>query len=379
MENKIRIILIILICILGLLVIALLYELWKKNKNETSNKKIQKKDKKIDNTSTEKIEKVSVMDFMEFDKIEDNMIIQKNGKKYIMAIECQGINYDLMSRVEKDAVETGFIQFLNTLRFQIQLYIQTRTVDLEKSILVYRDKIKKMQNDYEEKLMEYNQMKVSGSYTQAQKDKAFYEMTRKKNLYEYGKDVILNTESMSLNSDVLKKKYYIIISYFSEDVQGDNLDKDEIKGTAFQELFTRASALISSIAVCGVKGKILDSYGLADLLYNAYNREDAETYGINKAIQAGYSELYTTAPDVMERKIKELDKIIENKAIDIAANEVNKVRYAKQEEYENKKRHEDDLALEMAISILTENMDLAGEEITEEAKANLNKKRVRKE
>lgn len=38
---------------------------------------------------------------MEFDKIEDNMIVQKNGKRYLMVVECQGINYDLMSRMEK--------------------------------------------------------------------------------------------------------------------------------------------------------------------------------------------------------------------------------------------------------------------------------------
>lgn len=38
---------------------------------------------------------------MEFDKIEDNMIITQNGIKYIMVVECQGVNYDLMSEVEK--------------------------------------------------------------------------------------------------------------------------------------------------------------------------------------------------------------------------------------------------------------------------------------
>ena len=41
----------------------------------------------------------SVMDFMEFDKVEDNMIVAKNGAKYIMVVECQGINYDLMSEI----------------------------------------------------------------------------------------------------------------------------------------------------------------------------------------------------------------------------------------------------------------------------------------
>ena len=49
----------------------------------------------------------------EFEKVEDNMIIQKKGK-YLMVLECQGINYDLMSEMEMASVEQGFIEFLNT-------------------------------------------------------------------------------------------------------------------------------------------------------------------------------------------------------------------------------------------------------------------------
>ena len=76
----------------------------------------------------------SIYKFMQFDKIEDNMIVQDNGQKYLMVIECEGVNYDLMSQVEKTAVESGFVQFLNTLRYPIQLYTQTRTVNIGDSI-----------------------------------------------------------------------------------------------------------------------------------------------------------------------------------------------------------------------------------------------------
>ena len=62
-----------------------------------------------------------VMKFMEFDKIEDDMIIQENGNKFVMVLRCQGINYDLMSETEMLAVEEGFSNFLNTLKYPIQL------------------------------------------------------------------------------------------------------------------------------------------------------------------------------------------------------------------------------------------------------------------
>jgi hypothetical protein len=40
-----------------------------------------------------------------------------------------------MSEKEKIAVEEGFVQFLNTLRFPVQIYVQSRTLNL-KDIIV---------------------------------------------------------------------------------------------------------------------------------------------------------------------------------------------------------------------------------------------------
>ena len=83
-----------------------------------------------------------VKSFLDFDEIKDNMIVQDKGKRYVMAIQCQGINYDLMSGMEKVAVEQGFVQFLNTLRRPIQLYVQSRKVNLEESLQNYNKRLK---------------------------------------------------------------------------------------------------------------------------------------------------------------------------------------------------------------------------------------------
>ena len=66
--------------------------------------------------------------FMEFDGIEDNMIVQDGGKRYLMVLECKGVNYDLLSEVEKNGVEQGFIGFLNALKFEVQLYVQRKPI-----------------------------------------------------------------------------------------------------------------------------------------------------------------------------------------------------------------------------------------------------------
>ena len=39
------------------------------------------------------------------------MIIRKNRTQYVMVVQCQGVNYDLLSEKEKIAVEEGFVHF----------------------------------------------------------------------------------------------------------------------------------------------------------------------------------------------------------------------------------------------------------------------------
>ena len=118
-------VMIVILVILTLIFVALKV---KEKKNEKKpykkekNKKIANDNKNKKTVKLKEYTKESIMDFMEFEKIEDNMIVQKKGKRFLMAIECQGVNYDLMSRVEKVAVEEGFQQFLNTLTHQIQIY-----------------------------------------------------------------------------------------------------------------------------------------------------------------------------------------------------------------------------------------------------------------
>lgn len=145
----------ILVVLFAIFIILKMQEKMKKEdkKDIISNKKdeIVKQQNTIDNFYN----KQSIINFMEFDKIEDNMIIQKKGKRYLMVIECQGVNYDLMSNMEKIGVEEGFQQFLNTLRHPVQIYIQTRTINLEASIIDYKERAKKIEEQYNQMQYQY--------------------------------------------------------------------------------------------------------------------------------------------------------------------------------------------------------------------------------
>lgn len=143
-----------------IIILAITYLKMSADEKQEKNKKNQEIQQE-ENSSTKiakSYTKESIFNFMEFDKIEDNMIVQKGGKKFLMVVECQGINYDLMSDIERTAVESGFIQFLNTLRNPIQIYIQTRTINLEDSLKDYKDKLKKIEADLNSKEAKYKLM-----------------------------------------------------------------------------------------------------------------------------------------------------------------------------------------------------------------------------
>ena len=370
-SNILAIVLSIMIFILIILVVILVtLKLREKAQNKTKNDMAVKKTKK-DNIKTDSISseysRQSILDFMDFDKIENNMIIQRNGKRFLMVIECQGVNYDLMSKVEKVGVEEGFQQFLNTLKHPIQIYIQTRTINLERSILTYKSKVNEIEKRYKDMLYKYNRMVESQQYSKEQLDKYYFELTKQKNLLEYGKDLVNSTEKMSLNKNILNKKFYIIIPYFSEESNGEKYDSEEIKNIAFSELYTKAQSVIRTISSCSVLGKILNSEELAELLYVAYNRDESEIFGLNKALKAGYDELYSTAPDVFEKRIKILDEEITNRAIDTANEAIDKVKSAFQQQAEEKERNIDELIDKMAQLLIEENKDYVGEDIADEA------------
>lgn len=317
--------------------------------------------------------KDSIFNFMEFDKVEDNMIVQKGGKKFLMVIECQGINYDLMSDIEKTSVESGFIQFLNTLRSPIQIYVQTRTINLEDSLKNYKDRLAKVESELISKENKYKIMLENGNYTQKQLDMQRMEIERQNNLYDYGRDIIFNTERMSMNKNVLRKKYYVILSYYYNDIDGENLDEAEIRETAFSDLYTKCQSTIRTLAASGVSGKVLDSYELVDLLYNAYNRDEAENYGIEKAEKAGYDDLYITAPDILEKKMKALDKKISEDALDLAESSIRYANEELQKEIEEKEESYEDLVAELANQLIEENAVYFSEDLTKEAKKQVKK------
>ncbi len=317
---------IIAICVLLVAVLTfILIFLWQKEKKSgNGTQQVDSKDKKT-TTSTTKIQGVESMSkFLDFDEVVDSMIVRKKRTQYVMVIQCKGINYDLLGEEEKLAVENGFTQFLNTVRFPIQLYIQTRSLNLKDSIEQYEVKVEEVKNEIAKLDTQIKKEQANGR--QELVKKLEFDRKRKLNILEYGIDITNYVSRMSQNRNVLQQNTYVVVAYYTSEFGGEiaNYSKEEIDNIAFSELYTRAQTLIRGLASSGVTGRVINSEELTELLYIAYNRDDSELISVKKAVESQYDSLYNTARDVFEKQKELLEEKIDKSAINLAAKSITK-------------------------------------------------------
>ena len=279
---------------------------------------------------TGNLTKESIFEFMEFDEIVDNMIVRKNATQYVMILQCNGVNYDLMSEAEKISVEEGFVSFLNTLRFPIQLYVQSRTLNLRDIIAEYKSRVDVLTTEIEKIDAKIVQAKAAGN--KALREKLEFEKRRKVNILEYGVDITDYVDKLSSNRNVLQQKTYVVITYYSAELGGglDRYSKDEIYNMCFAELYTRCQNVASALATSQITSSILDSEQLAELLYIAYNRDESEMLQLAKVLDSQYDSLYSTGKDILKKKQEKLDQEISIAAIDMATDSILKADRRKQ-------------------------------------------------
>ena len=308
------------------------------------------------------ITKEEINKLLEFDEIKDDMIIRKNNEQFVMIIQCKGINYDLLSEEEKMSVEAGFVQFLNTLRFPIQLYVQTRSVNLKNILEEYQAKVDTI-SDSIRKLEEQRKEAVRIGNVEREERLAF-EIRRKQNVLEYGQDMASYVGRMSLNKNVLQQKTYVVLSYFANEAGNiSNYSKEEVRNICFSELYTRCQSVIRSLGTAQVFGRVLDSEEIAELLYIAYNRDDSELYQLSKALDAQYDALYSTGKDVLQKKQEKIEEEIEIQAMDLATDSILIADKKRKEEKELKEK-----VKSKAIEIIEEYKDKMEPDLYEKTK-----------
>ncbi len=301
-----------------------------------------------------------VRDFMEFSTVEDDMIVQDDGKRYCMVVRCMGVNFDLMSEDERLGVEDNFAEFLSALNYPIQLYVQSRTVDYSEGIDVFREHIEALREDTEKYMVAVSRAKnTNPDISQVQRQQMEYEVKKKRNMLDYGSDLLNIYEKICTSESSQQRTYYVVVSCDAKDVGLlDNSPASMIKDAAYSELFTRCRNIQKAVAKCGVESFILKTENLVELLYIAYNKNDKGVAKVRDSVRSGLYRLYSKSTSELENtkamlnakmEAKEQEELAK-KAMSASAISINDNGLTEEEQFEDDVKRE-------AMQIIIDNQD----------------------
>jgi type IV secretory pathway VirB4 component len=218
---------------------------------------------------SEKNNRFSSQNLLLIAEIRDGLVIMKDGS-YRAVIEAKSINYDLMSSAEQEAVEGAYQSFVNNLYFNAQIYIQSRRVDMTP----YINKLSKIRGETDNMLLGM--------------------------LME---DYIYFISDLVYRSNIVTKKFYVIIQYYPDSSDTDDKSLKSTKGLfkslfkssdkqevikinqrefeqAKNELRARVQSTVNGLLQMGVSSSPLSTRELVELYYNCYNPDTATRQAI---------------------------------------------------------------------------------------------------
>lgn len=163
---------------------------------------------------------------------------------YRAIVEVSSVNYMLMSDMEQEMIEQGYHNFLNSLHFPIQFYIQTREFD--KDLMIDN--------------LHHNILSSTKRFPGISDYAAAYEQN-------------MSQLTQFIQNSKIKKKY-IIVPFSSSDLSDvSELNNYEIKEFALGELDSRCAIVRGGLEAIGLKTRTLEKPEIAECLYSYYHRD----------------------------------------------------------------------------------------------------------
>lgn len=88
----------------------------------------------------------AVQDFIPIEEIRDGVVVLKSGEMRALLL-ASSVNFELKSADEQEAIIMQYQNFLNSLDFPIQMFIQSRKLDIRPYIGVLEARLKEQLND----------------------------------------------------------------------------------------------------------------------------------------------------------------------------------------------------------------------------------------
>ena len=190
------------------------------------------------------------------DTIRDSVVVLKNGGLRVV-IEAEGVNFELKSPEEQEALIAAFQEFLVGLDFSLQLMVYSRRINIDS----YIRKIQALAPGETNQLI-------------------------KNNIAEY-----TNFLSSFLEEyNVMNKKFYVVVSYAPAVIKVSmiqgltgaqtksqvDINAEEEFQRGKQQLETRISVMSDGLSRMGIQPRVLTTEELVGLFYNLYNPMEKE-------------------------------------------------------------------------------------------------------
>jgi len=200
----------------------------------------------------------STKQYLDIAEIREDIVIMKDSSLRAVLL-ASSVNFALKSEEEQNAIVSGYVQFLNSLDYPLQIVIHSRRLNIEK----YLDKLKTQEKEQKNELLK---MQIA-DYRQFVGE-----------LIELG--------------DIMSKRFYVVVPYspLTNKQKGffDRFKEVLTPSSAIRlheekfldrkrELMLRVDGVTSGLQSMGIQTAMLDTQSLIELYYNAYNPELAET------------------------------------------------------------------------------------------------------
>lgn len=199
----------------------------------------------------------TTQEHLDIEDIRENLVVCKNGQVSLI-LETTAVNFDLLSEMEQEAKILAFAQLINSLNFYMQILVRTERTDVTKYIELLQEEERKNKNNALKRQME---------------------------IY------IEFIKNLTVNNEVLDKRFFIIISSLATSVIKTNpfkqlFGKEEkivnivpIVERATGILMPRRDHLIKQLQRMNIFARQLDTDELIKLFYASYN---PDTPGLQK-------------------------------------------------------------------------------------------------
>ncbi len=194
-------------------------------------------------------------------KIKDGVVYLKNGD-LVQIIAVNGINFDLKSEEEQNAIVSGFQRFLHSIDFKIQFFIHSRKVNIDAYLNSLGERKKNETNDLLKiQIEEYINFIASFIENNAIIDKTFFAVV------SYSPTIKVTKNSSG------------ILSIFKQQKETPEVTQNGNVQENIEQLRNRAEGVIAGLGQIGLRAIPLEDDELIELFYNLYNPQLIEKKG----------------------------------------------------------------------------------------------------